>query len=334
MSRQTLVSSLDDTAFGADLAARGPFDFLHRLWKTMFRNKLAGESTPVKKRCPAVGEAPAAVRETSPAARESSPVARESNPTVPEVVKSTTVLDGPQQTDTVDHPASSATSQRSPAGGELQPTPVSDAASELRRQCESIIQGLRKSHGDAEAGPRVIGLTSCYAGEGVTTLATHLAQAATHDGSVLLADLNFAAPGIHKVCGAQLGPGLSEWLQDGRSPPQEVAVPNGSLTLVTAGSALAADCGSYVERVREFLQYAADNFKFTFLDLPPLSGSSDALPLSELLDGVLLVVQSERVRWPVAKRFLAQLIRSGAKPLGAVLNKRRQYIPNWAYRTL
>jgi protein-tyrosine kinase len=334
MRRQTLVSSLDDTAFGADLAARGPFDFLRRLWKAMFRANSGGESSPVKERCPAVRETPPAVQETRPATRESSPVAPEPNRAVPEVAKSTAVLDEPQQTDAVDRPASSATFQRSPTGGELRPTPVSDATRELRRQCESIVQGLRQSHGGAEAGPRVIGLTSCYAGEGVTTLATHLAQAAAHDGPVLLADLNFAAPGIHKMCGAQLGPGLAEWLQNGRSAPQEVAVPNGSLTLVTAGSALAADCGSYVERMREFLRYAADNFDFTFLDLPPLSGSSDALPVGELLDGVLLVVQSERVRWPVAKRFLTQMMRSGAKPLGAVLNKRRQYIPNWAYRTL
>ena len=53
-----------------------------------------------------------------------------------------------------------------------------------------------------------------------------------------------------------------------------------------------------------------------------------------LVQGVLLVIQSERVRWPVAKRFVTDLERSGANLLGAVMNRRRQHIPGWLYRTL
>jgi capsular exopolysaccharide synthesis family protein len=205
----------------------------------------------------------------------------------------------------------------------------------LRSYCESVLRHLRHGDIDTGAAPQTVGLTSCYAGEGVTTFSWQLALTAASNGrKVMLIDANFDAPDLHRVFETDLEPGLSEWLQQGRSVTRQVAVPNGKFMLVTAGAPPAENWEVYVEQMREFLHYAAENFDFVFVDLPPLSGPSDALPLTQLLDGVLLVVQAERVRRPVAKRCVTRLVRAGARPLGAVLNKRRQYIPRWLYRTL
>ena len=49
-------------------------------------------------------------------------------------------------------------------------------------------------------------------------MATYLALAtANNDRRVLLADLNFDAPAVHKMFEAQPGPGLTECLDDGRA---------------------------------------------------------------------------------------------------------------------
>ena len=80
--------------------------------------------------------------------------------------------------------------------------------------------------------------------------------------------------------------------------------------------------------------FAAERFDFTVLDLPPLDRPAETLPLCGVLDGVLLLVESERVRWPVAERYVNGLTRSGAKPLGVVMNKQKRHVPQWLYRTL
>ena len=301
MSKQVLVSSLDDTAFGADLAAGGPFDFLRRLWNSLFRANTGREQSPARERNPAV-------RESRPAAP------RAKKPAEPEVSRATAVLDEPRQPAPPD-PAPSATLPRPSRKSEPRPPLVSDDTRELRRQCESILHSLRQSSGGAEGGPRLIGLTSCYPGEGVTTLATHLAlAAAVNHRRVLLADLNFDAPAVHTMFRTSVGPGLTECLGNGR-PWEDIlqAVPGCQLTLATAGAERAGQAAA-VERLRDLVRFAGQQFDFAVFDLPPLNRLSDTLPVGELLDGVLLLIESERVRWPVAKRLVTGLERSARRP--------------------
>jgi protein-tyrosine kinase len=49
---------------------------------------------------------------------------------------------------------------------------------------------------------------------------------------------------------------------------------------------------------------------------------------------VILVVEAERTRWPVAKNAIQEFENSGAKVLGVFLNKRQFYIPPRIYRYL
>ena len=69
-------------------------------------------------------------------------------------------------------------------------------------------------------------------------------------------------------------------------------------------------------------------------DMPAAGRLGFLVRLASLVDGVLLVVEAERVRWEVARRPIEQLTRANVHLLGAVLNKRRQHVPNWLYRTL
>ena len=69
-------------------------------------------------------------------------------------------------------------------------------------------------------------------------------------------------------------------------------------------------------------------------DLPAATESSSAIRLAGMLDGVLLVVETERIRREVARHVAGQLSQSGATLLGVVLNKRQQHVPHWLYRTL
>jgi Mrp family chromosome partitioning ATPase len=52
------------------------------------------------------------------------------------------------------------------------------------------------------------------------------------------------------------------------------------------------------------------------------------------VDGVVLVIEAERVRTPVIERAVDTLQDCGANVLGAVLNKRRFPIPRFLYKRL
>jgi Mrp family chromosome partitioning ATPase len=206
----------------------------------------------------------------------------------------------------------------------------------LRGYCESILYSLQRSAGDDQAAPRLIGITSCYTGEGVTTLATELARAAAAGGQrVLLADVNFESPGVHQVLNDDLCPGLAESFRGGDSPEQLLReLPETTLSYLTAGAASHTPQAGLKQRLRQLAEFASEKFDLAVFDLPPLDRPADTFPICGLLDGVLLLVESERVRWPVAKRHVAGLTRSGAKPLGVVMNKQKRHVPQWLYKTL
>jgi Mrp family chromosome partitioning ATPase len=213
---------------------------------------------------------------------------------------------------------------------------ASDGGELLRSCCEAILHGLQSVKLESGDPPRTVGVTSCYAGEGVTTVAYHLALAAAADGKrVLLADVDFADPSLEQFIKASPGPGLAEVLSDERPIAETVRrFPDRGVTVLTAGQVDMARQAAYARRMGELVEFAAEQFDFSVLDLPSLNVPGGPAAVSASLDGLLLVVAAQRVRWPVAHRFVTSLQRSGGNPLGVVLNKQRRHIPDWLYRTL
>ena len=83
-----------------------------------------------------------------------------------------------------------------------------------------------------------------------------------------------------------------------------------------------------------FLEKLRQRFDLVLVDSQPATLSTDGLALSSKVDGVVLVVEAEKTRWPVAQAAKENILRNGGKILGIVLNKRRYYIPGWIYRSL
>ena len=62
------------------------------------------------------------------------------------------------------------------------------------------------------------------------------------------------------------------------------------------------------------------NFERVIFDSPPLGAVSDALVLSNIVDGVLLIMKFGHTRQDLLRRALEQLSTIGAPLLGCVLN--------------
>lgn len=191
--------------------------------------------------------------------------------------------------------------------------------------------------GSAAASFRTLGVTSCSRREGVSTVAAQLATAAAHmdEGPVLLVDANLTHPVVHELFDVDLSPGLAEALQNADILPACVQPSGrGDLSLLTAGEpnghlSKAFDTGG----IGSVIGTLAQEYKLIVFDMPPAGEQSAGLRLAGRLDAVVIVVEAERVCYEVARRTRQLLERAGASVRGAVLNKRRDYVPRWLYRT-
>ncbi len=194
-----------------------------------------------------------------------------------------------------------------------------------------VLEGLHWPGVDAAAAIRSLGVTSCTSGEGVSAIAMGLARAAASfgDQQVLLVDANPRRPPGGVTRGAAMTAGLLEVLGGSVAPREAVqptAVPN--LATMPSGSANGSADGMYnLGSFPEILGTLKRHFGLIVFDMPAVEAMGSALRLAGLLDGVLLVVEAERVRWETAQRSTGRLVEAGVRLLGAVLNSAADAFP-------
>ncbi len=178
---------------------------------------------------------------------------------------------------------------------------------------EALQQGLHgllcklpwKGSGGAD-DLRTIGVTSCNRGEGVSTVAAELAQSAAQCGErrVLLVDCNLQHPSVHRRFAVSMCPGLADVLREGADEwPAIQASPLANLSLLPAGKADAHRPWHYeAAQLPAIVQALRGDFDLVVFDMPAVLEEASAGGIASLLDGVLLVVEAERIRWEAARR--------------------------------
>jgi Mrp family chromosome partitioning ATPase len=146
-------------------------------------------------------------------------------------------------------------------------------------------------------------------------------------GPVLLVDANLEHPAAHRFLSVKPAPGLAEVLADGESPNiQPTAVSD--LAVLAAGAAGARLVRAWAALgLDEEIEHLKAECPLVVVDLPPPSEAGFGARLAGVLDGVLLALESERVRPEDARLQKELLVRANARLLGAVLTKHRPYIP-------
>ena len=172
---------------------------------------------------------------------------------------------------------------------------------------------------------RCVMVTSAQALDGKTTTACNLALALAIDGArVLLIDADMRRSGVHRLLNIPNGPGLSHVLTGQASLADVlVALDTPGIWAMTAGPSPPNPSellGS--AQMRTLIEDAkGGQFDWVIIDSPPVLPVTDAVLLSPLVAGVVFVVRSEMTRRPQAARALEMLTASGARLLGAVLNR-------------
>lgn len=195
------------------------------------------------------------------------------------------------------------------------------AAAEAYRELRTNLQFVKL----AEGRPSVL-VTSSLAGEGKSTCSVNLAQVMAGSGArVLLVDADLRSPSVHTALGLEGGAGLTTVLI-GRADLPDVTQPGGTpgLDVITSGAVPPNPSellGSAA--MEDVLREAARRYDVIVVDAPPLLPVTDAAVLSQVVGGVLVVAQNERVRRSDLERAMAKLETVEAKVVGMVLNRVR-----------
>ncbi|HLC21344.1 MAG TPA: polysaccharide biosynthesis tyrosine autokinase [Candidatus Methylomirabilis sp.] len=196
---------------------------------------------------------------------------------------------------------------------------------DLRSVVTEAYRNLRTSilFSAAESPPKSILLTSAQPGEGKTGMSINTAITLCQlGGDVLLIDGDMRRPSCHRFLQVPSKPGLSDYLTGHadlpsiikRSPlPHLYCIPAGTMPVNPAELLASA-------RMRETIELLSQRFDYIVVDSPPVLGVADALILSTMVKGVILVTHGGRTPREMVQRALKQLIEVNATVLGGVLN--------------
>lgn len=169
---------------------------------------------------------------------------------------------------------------------------------------------------------KVIALTSSMAGEGKSEVCANLAAAvAQTNRRVLLVDADMRSPSQHHLWNLINSVGLSHVLVGEGSLERALQPVNSNLTVITAGVVPPNPMALLdSERMARLIELFREQFDYIIFDTPSLAGAADAAVLSNLTDGVLMVMRPRHVTYDRAIAAKSLLERSGASVLGMVAN--------------
>ena len=185
---------------------------------------------------------------------------------------------------------------------------------------------------------RTLMVVSCGEGEGASTVAAGLLGILGKETAdkVILVDANFRTSSVHRRFDTRKNSGLAD-LITGRASIEWIIKQTGTrnIYMVTSGDHTTNPLGIFDStRMDMFIHFCKEKFRYSVFDSAPCNLFPDVSILSPKMDAVILVVEAEKTRWEVAQRAKEELEKAGAKIFGAVLNKRKYYIPKSIYRRL
>lgn len=174
--------------------------------------------------------------------------------------------------------------------------------------------------------PRTIMITSAVPDEGKSFVAANLAVtfAQSLDEHVLLMDCDLRLPTVHRVFGLpDNSPGLSDILSGTIGVPEALHKTDIEKLSIIPGGRIPSNPAELLSshRMHNLLKEVESRYedRYIIIDSPPPLLTAEAIAISRLVDGVLIVVRHEKTRRQDVKEMV-ELIGSN-KILGVILNR-------------
>lgn len=176
----------------------------------------------------------------------------------------------------------------------------------------------------SQGAPRSLLITSSSASEGKSTSALTLARDFAQLGRrVLLIDADLRRPALHRMLQSDNSIGLSNYLCGDMKPASAIR-PTDTLRLIFMPAGPVPPNPAELlagSKMAELIKLVSQKFDHVIIDGPPILGLADAVILSSLSSGTLMIVEAETVRIAAAKNALKRVLSVRASVVGALLTK-------------
>jgi Mrp family chromosome partitioning ATPase len=204
----------------------------------------------------------------------------------------------------------------------------------MRRFCEGLRDRMIVNFEvkNVTHNPKLVAVTSCAKGAGVTSVAAGLAASLseTGDGNVLLVDMNIEGGAAQQFYKGKPGCGVDDVLE---TEARKNALIQKNLYVavepVENNDKLPSVLPKHLMGLIPKLK--ASDYDYIIFDMPAVTQTSMTPRLARLMDMVLLVIESEKTNQDVARKVVSLLGESKAN-ITTVLNKTRSYVPSRLYQ--
>lgn len=176
-----------------------------------------------------------------------------------------------------------------------------------------------------DSGCKTYAVTSAIAGEGKTTTSINIAISfAQTDKKVVIVDADLRKGKLHQYFDSENKVGLSNILSgiyDGMDTNCIQSTNLENLDLISAGHIPPnpIELLSSV-KMRDFIKELEEMYDFIIIDTPPVNIVSDAMVLSKIVTGYILVARSNYTEYNTLDAAMSNFELANIKPLGVVLN--------------
>lgn len=169
---------------------------------------------------------------------------------------------------------------------------------------------------------KCIGITSANRGEGKSTIAVNLSiSLAQLNKKVILIDCDMRLPTIITKLGINAKVGLSDYLSGQISEVPVVRINNLGIDVVPSGM-IPPDATTLIDSgaMKELVDLLKESYDYIVFDFPPINIVSDAVLLSGMIDGYLMIVRHGISEFKKVNEALRQMRFADAKIIGFVYN--------------
>ena len=197
-----------------------------------------------------------------------------------------------------------------------------------QEQASKLVQRLFTPTGQASAAS--VMFCGVESGSGCSTVCGRTAELLSSQvpGSVCVVDANLRAPSLHRYFQLDNREGFSDALAKSSSMQGFARQMQGrNLWVITAGTSLDVLLPACLERLNSQLLTLRTVFDYVLVDVEPVSLSKNAVLLGQLVEGAVLVIESNSATRESARQTKEILNAANVRILGAVLNKWTAPVP-------